>query len=267
MINRFRNVKSLKYNLLNTSFPINNNYNFWNYIETRYLNNSNDNNSYQIIKDFNRTEDLNKHRSIYINYLETLAVKKGYIFNIVGNKATASSGKITIENIINAEDIDNNTYQSLKELVEKGEENTDHKYQIEKYNYKNLLCCDELTEDTLEPFYNRKYLIDNFAGLIDEDNIDCNILKYKVSFINKVIYNLGFKHILDKIQIEPDIFKERFNRFFNKNLLNNPVEVLKIKAEFKFDKNYKINNKMTTKNILGFFNHCLKDFSIVLKTN
>lgn len=292
MLNRFRNISDLSIPISNTSFSINNNYNFWTYIETKLLYDSNNKNynhdfiindngsitqqktehdDYYINCIFNRCEDLNKDKSIYINFLKTLCINKGYTFEFINDKLIQPKknvSSIKIDNILNAFDITPDQHDKMNNMKKIGDTTTDDNYAIEKYFYKQLLCVTDLTEDLLKTYHNKSYLIDNFMSLVDIRNIklskdnslrDDNI-KYKLDFINDAFKYLGFKHVLDTIYVESDTFNDRFDTMFEKNLIN-PKKLIEIFLLTK-KKEKDIKPGLGSRNVLGLLNTCLKEFSV-----
>jgi hypothetical protein len=164
MVNRCRCVEDERMDFLNDrSFKINNNYNFWKYSEVLELDrqtvqntrlefmvsdgelsvSENDRNSRRKqISVFNTVEKLNKHQSLYINYLRVLAIGKGMKFTIQGAPAKeegeGSEGanrpknyKITA--IMEAKDLTPEEYEEIANRKKAGKTTTQENFQAEKH--------------------------------------------------------------------------------------------------------------------------------------
>ena len=138
------------------SFKINNNYNFWKYSEVLELDrqtvqntrlefmvsdgelsvSENDRNSRRKqISVFNTVERLNKHQSLYINYLRVLAIGKGMKFTIqgapakeegetIGDATRPKNYKISAIAMLEAKDLTAEEYEEIANRKKAGKTTT-----------------------------------------------------------------------------------------------------------------------------------------------
>ena len=212
MINRCRCVEDPNMDLLNgDGLKINSNYNFWKYAEVLELNKhtvtntrpefliedgvmrvaENDaNTKRKNISVFNTVERLNKHPSVFINYLRVLANAKGMKFiiqqpptpteeeNATDDQpaATPQKKKTNIESrassIANAKDLTQEEYDEISHRKKMGKTTTDENLQADKHCLQNFFLTNELDEAALKNFLYGTNLLQNYVGLIHARNHD-----------------------------------------------------------------------------------------------
>ena len=102
---------------------------------------------------------MNKHPSIFINYLKVLAESKGIKFQI--QKAPEDEGKqkkkktkkqAKLEQILTAKDLTSEEYEELSLKKKMGKTTTEENLQVEKKFWQNFFLTSELKEDILQNF-------------------------------------------------------------------------------------------------------------------
>ena len=230
----------------------------------------------QNISIYNKVEQLNTHKSLYICYLQILLENKGVKFIIGDEPPQRVSRPKTINHklnlIINSDDITTQDYKKLIDKQQKQETTTIEAFEIEKYKYKKLLNLEspELNEKILKPFlYND--IISNFKNLIDIKNLKLennkktkNELK-KIEFIKILIEGLGFNNIQEqKITNEDFMNNYKRNIYESKFIQDNTKN---INFYFGLNKNYKFNIDTTARQLLGMLNIILSSYSISINAS
>ena len=155
-------------------FSINKNYNFWKYKEVLELNMETVQQGLQWtvngdemrlsksidqrrkdISVFNHVEKLNKHPSVFINYLKTLAINKGMTFTIdegtiEGAPKRGKAPNYKLDAIVGAKDLNLIEFERLSELKKQGDTTTEENFQVDKHYWQRYLVLKELEPDLLK---------------------------------------------------------------------------------------------------------------------
>jgi len=228
----------------------------------------------------NMVEKLNKYPKYFVAYLLKLLDEKGHTYELLdlSNIKTIHKEKIPKEEILNANDIDENQFDILFKKVKANEATRKDKIMIEKYLLKVDWKNNNITADFLDKFYGRTYVLYNLRWLIDETKVDpyLELNNEKIADFNKIekleqikiikelLNRIGFDSVLDTKNIPKKQFDENWN-----NLLKN-YDIINNKSKFEPLFGVIKNNKMSsTKAFLGFINSIFKEwgFSIKLHQN
>ena len=299
MINRCRNVEEPRMDFLKgEGLEINSNYNFWKYSEVLELNRmtvdtvraeflvedgelrveeSTLSKQRKNISVYNTVETLNKHPSIFINYLRVLAGLKGIKFQIQAvpeeqkgqpkKKKTKKNAKI--EQILTARDL---TYEEFEELSLKkraGKTTTQENLQVDKWYWQDFFETTELKEEILQNFAYDQNPFKNFLALIDvanhhaEDNLKSDKQLERVKVAERLLQLLGWEHARDENQLKKELVKDNFAEKVVKDPLFKRQK--RLNELFDLEKAYNIHAEMTPQQILMWANSLLKPFSLQIK--
>ena len=177
---------------------------------------------------------------------------------------------ITQKEILSAKNINSPNFEILyKKLILSNEE----KILIEKYLYLKYWKINEITEDFMEKFYGKTYILYNLRWLINSSKIEPYIyvenkastkfdqieILEKIRVIKQLLNKLGYENVQDIKKIERKQFKENMKMVLSEcELFINPK---KCEPLFGFKKG-KIES---VKSFLGFINHILKDWGVQIK--
>jgi hypothetical protein len=298
MLARCRNVEDGNIDLCNdANLGINNNYNFWSYSEVLELNKAvvdlgvrkmvftgsqvrleeDIDTRRKNISVYNQVEELNKHPSLYINYLKVMAHSKGYGFNIdqsLPEVSTASKKdprtNYKLQSIIDAPDITRDEYDELSLKKKQGLTTTDENFKVDKYFWKKMLVQDTLDPDLLVEFMYDINPLNNFLALIDIKNHkeENNLRSYKtverVNTINKLINGLGWAHVMDKTKIKKD---DLIDNWAENIVGNDAFKSKRINEIFNLTKSKRISGDMTARQIILYINTLLKPFGLVIRSD
>ena len=251
-------------------------------------------NSYSNNYIFNKVEDLNKQKYIFLLVFKQIALRKGYIF-IIQPKETiptetpqeapqeaqqeAPREKVNIinENIINAIDINETRYIELLDKQKRSIATTEDKYIIKKHYYKKITGLDILDTKILSKF---KYsnVISNFLFLIDEGNktkgtkLKHDELSTKRQYVLNIIDKLGFA-MHDIFKINDVKNKIKYDMFENNMMtaIKYLVDEHKTNKRFNMIMNESKHNinKMkdaTLKAQLGYLNSILSSYALKISS-
>ena len=293
MLARCRNVEDPRMDVLNDPcLKPNNNYCFWKFREVLELNRhtvkntelrfvvdgsqltleeSSRNERRKMISVFNATEKLNKHPSVYINYLKVLAMGKGMAFEVQEDVSEEKAAKAERKNykvsaILEAKDLEPDAYEEIGTRKKMGKTTTEENYQWEKHFWKRFFLVKELDEKVLKNFIYGTNPLNNFLSLIDirnyegEDNLRTAKHEERVRLITKLLFDLGFENLLDAREIDPESF---FNNFVC-NVLEDPAfrNYRRLNELFDMRKDKRINEKMSLTQITNWTNQILEPFSL-----
>jgi hypothetical protein len=218
---------------------------------------------------YNETENLNKHESVFINYLRSLALRKGYGFEIdqaeQGDKI-ARPENAKVASILEAEDLDDEEFERLDHLKKMGKTTTEENRQVEKHYQQRLLETTELDEKQLKYFLNNRDALDYFLALLDLKNKwladtrkDIHLVE-KVGLAKDLIEALGFSSLIDDSRIELETFMVNFvmhvvdgTRFKNNRRIN---------ELFGLSRDSKPSMGMTAQRMVNWASRILKTFSL-----
>ena len=186
--------------------------------------------NYDQVMIYNKVEQLNKNKTYFLTNLIHLAKSKHYGIEFDDETVEEqvfdekkSNAKIDV--ILNASDIDKDTYSNLLEKQKRGKTTTNEKLSIQKYHYKQKLGINQLNKSIMEVFYRNENVIDNFIHLMDEDNlfehsdIHSENTKTKLKIIKELIKQLGFKNLFDTTKQDYNTFMTNYNNTITNNYL------------------------------------------------
>ena len=293
MLARCRSVDEGEIPILNDpALKINNNFFFWTFKELEAMNRemvSSTAYKFEIVGDeirqaapedekrktvsiYNETENLNKHESVFINYLRSLAQCKGYGFEIdqaeEGDKITRPENA-KVASILEADDLDEEEFERLDHLKKIGKTTTEENRQVEKHYQQRLLETTELDEKQLKYFINRRDALDYFLALLDLRNKwladtrkDIHLVE-KVGLAKDLIEALGFSSLADDSRIEMETFMMNFvmhvvdgTRFKQNRRIN---------ELFGLSRDSKPSMDMTAQRMVNWASRILKTFSLEVK--
>jgi hypothetical protein len=279
MLARIRNPTSNIINLLiDSKIPKSQIANYYDYDEIKlifahqYNYNPNDLTIYQVLRLWNKFEDINNQLYIFpilLHYIKN----KGHSYIIKDEKPLKVLESLLAEDIINADNIDDDTYQCLLEKQKEGNITQKERMSIEKYLYSKIFKVDfdKIDKTFMKTHYGKLNIVKNNKEFIDyirdgrpeEFNNDLNKFdnqhKYqKMEYIKKVINVLGFddinkeviKNIFEtNVNLMIKLIDDKFRTFFN----------MKKEEVDKISKKYDTNKK-----ILGFINKLINEYGIVI---
>jgi hypothetical protein len=282
--------------LKSESLYLNNNFNFWRFAEVQELNRHTVDNMRAefVLEDgeiqlkesalskhrksisiYNTVERLNKHQSLFINYLKVLAEAKGIKFEVQakpeGEKGQKKKTKATakVDNILKAKDLDPNEYERLRLRKKTGKTTTQENLQVEKFFWQQRFSTNKLDPDILKNFIYGNDPFRNFLALVDvrnhwaEDNLRSEKFLEQVSLVNKLLEHLGWQSCRDESQLGKDNVKANFVE----KVLTDPLfkKQKRLNELFGLEKTYNIHAEMTPQQILMWANSLLKSFSLQIK--
>ena len=271
-------------------FKINSNYNFWKFKEVEELNrekvSSNGGLEFEVNGDeitlterdakrktisiYNTVEKLNKHPSVFINYLRVLARGKGYGFEIdeeieegSGEKGEKANSKIV--NTMEAKEIDEDEYETLRRKRKAGKTTSEENFAIEKHYWQKFFVSQELDEKLLK-HYMYDNVFNNFLGLIDLENhrkadtLESQRFVERVGLVRELLTGLGFTSPLDHLAVERETFLVNFmmNIVEGRSFANN----FKTNELFGLSKGNRIDSEMSEDRVRNWVNRILKQFSL-----
>ena len=255
---------------------INSNYNFWRYSEVLELNRHTVDTTRAefIIEDgelmleesalskqrksisiYNTVERLNKHPSVFINYLRVLAEGKGIKFQIQSppeeqkgapnKKKTKKQAKV--EEIMTAKDLTDDEYEELSLKKKMGKTTTKENLQCEKRYWQRELLTSDLKEEILQNFIYGQNPLRNFLSLVDlenheaEDNLRSDKQIEKVKVVRRLLELLGWEHARDETQLKKDLVRDNFaERVVQDPLFTNRLRLNELLAVEKSTKSTRI---------------------------
>ena len=240
----------------------------------------------------NLVEKMNKGSYYFVPYLLKLFDEKGHTYELLEGKNICQSinkGTIMKDSIIEAKDIDMETYIQLNKLVKSNMATRENKLSIEKYVLKKIWNIEEINDNFMEKFYGKNYILHNLKHLIGKKqispytyNIDETVLKFSEAeeneqkkIINQVLTILGYNNVQDDKKIEKKIFDDNIAKvlkncdLFSNQLKYEPLFRLRkcrINFECKEKENTKNKKFCSTKAFLGFINVIFKNWGFQIKS-
>jgi hypothetical protein len=296
MLARCRNVAVARIDVLgDPMLKVNQNHNFWTFQEVMELNRTNvetspmdfivregyleiDNERHvrrKTVSIYNTVERLNKHPSLFMNYLKKLCVAKGMDWEVQEKPADANAKQkktktknYKVAAIMEAADLTHEQFEELSELKKAGKTTTEQNYQIDKHFYKAFFLTKTLDEDVLKAFVFDRHLYTNFLALVDpqnhvvEDNLRSSKLLEQVQVVRVLLDGLGFSSALDDKVVDRESFMTNFQcNTCDEPLLKNKKRINEL---FDLSKGCWISTAMNSKQVLNWSNALLKPFSLKL---
>jgi hypothetical protein len=294
MLARCRNLEDGRIDVMNSPYlKINNNHCFWRYSEVLELNQETvaPGMKFEItgsmlrlsqsvdtrrknISVFNTVEQLNKHPSLFINYLRVLATEKGMGFTIQQEKEedTWRGPKVNyrLNAILAAQDIPAEEYRGMETRKKMGRTTTDENLSLTKCFWKRYLVQDELDPELLTEFMFDNNPLDNFVSLVDirnhekEDNLQSAKFVERSATTMKLLRALGFESVVDSRKIGRDDFLRRWAD----NVVSDPdFQSKRLNELWGLLKSRRISKDMTIREIIPWINMLLKPFGILIKAD
>ena len=179
------------------------------------------------IYNHNLLEEKNKNSSVFMQIFIEMGKKKGYKIKLEEYKQKQSKNSDMSERylqIVEAENIDQKTYEIYISNQKNSISSTKEKLAIQKYIIMRQLGLDNLNfecDKSKEKVYDivKKYCnnstIKNYMALIDEKNIsDTDILSKEnklivVHYVRQILESLGFDNCCDEKIIDKDMFYKK----------------------------------------------------------
>jgi hypothetical protein len=151
--------------------------------------------NYVINSIYNKVEDLNKNNVVWLTYFKKLGEKKGYTINISDNEKKSIEDddfKLTTDIILEANDIDDSTYDILLNRQKGKDTSESENIEIAKKTLEKQIGL-KLNKQLVDAFYQNTHTIKNFTYLVDSKNFkDTNDSfadekKVKLELINELL--------------------------------------------------------------------------------
>ena len=236
---------------------------------------------------YNLIEDGNKQKFYFMAKFKELIEGKGHIikFNdILTNNNNNDDNKNVVDNtddkeveildelkdkfdeIISSKLISKKEYNFLMNEKKKNKASEFDKIKMTKRYFCDILGTTELNKEDLKFWYYNTYLIKNYNNLLNIDSfirtneINNNISFEKLELVQDIINKLGFNNITE---VNKYINSDELTNNFNGLMKNNKLFTNK-KASMIFFKvrPFKCDDKTTIKQILGFLNSVLYNYSV-----
>ena len=149
--------------------------------------------------------------------------------------------------------------KEIEEITEKND-----LYEIQRYILKITLKFDKITNDIIDIWYGKEYILYNILNLynIKDEKIYYTTNNEKNKYIQSIINVFGFKSIID-FETQIEITDEIRNRINNLDIIKNYNEYKKMMNIFK--KQIRKNEKnCSLNNAIKLFNCILNDYGIKL---
>ena len=250
MLARCRNVEDGRMDIMNASeLRINKNHCFWKHKEVLELNKTtvapgfnfaitgstlrltdNIDTRRKNRSVFNQVEKLNKHPSLFINYLRVLATQKGTGFMIdqEGNKEEVKTKEprtnYSLQAILQAKDIDGDEYERLTRRKKAGKTTTEENFQMERCFWQRYLLQKDLNPELLVEFLYDNNPLKSYLSLTDirnhekEDNLRSAKFIERSETVMKLLRGLGFSSAADWCRkIDREILVKNWQENINGN--------------------------------------------------
>ena len=307
MLGRSRNVEEGRIDVVNdVRFKINNNYNFWKYKELLELNLESVQQGLQWTVDgdemrlssvvdqrrknisvFNHVEELNKHPSLFVNYLKTLVIAKGMTFEMdrqaveegesMLQAGTTKAKPVSfidrktnykLEKTVDAKDLTNREFEELSELKKQGKTTTEENFRVDKHYWQGYLLTKELDPKLLKEFMYNNNPLNNFLSLVDirnhrrEDNLRSAKHLERTALADRLLKALGFASVVDKTKIDRVTLLTNFAKvcedpdFRGRRRINELFDLNKMQS---------IDKEMNPQRILLWANSLLKNYGVCIR--
>ena len=248
--------------------------------------NTNDLTKYETLRLWNYFEEINNKHYLFPIFLNMIT-KKGHTYEIVDEIRTTDFEKSTINEIIQSENIDFETYTDLLKKQKEDGILRREKIAIEKfmYSYKFNYPIENIDEKFMKQHYGKLNVIDNnelfikfldksldINSLLENNKYDGKILIQKMTHVQKLLENYGFTEINKQVNKEDfeeknkkitDIINDSFRQTFGMKKEQVDYVINKKKSE-----NGNDNKKQNTNNkkILGFINTLIGEWGLEIHT-
>lgn len=225
----------------------------------------------------NEVEKANKSINLFVPYLIKLLTEKGHTFEHADtrpNKHAYKKDTLMKDEIFNADDCDENIYNTLFKKLCNNEATREDKVIVEKHKLKKDWKIDEVTDEFLSKFYGKTNVLYNLRFLLNNNLVKPFMLnendKYSIVFdkaakleevkmISEVILGLGFDIPITNKIIERETFLKNISAVIGTSQLF--LNLNKSQPLFGFDK-VKIGLVKNVKQFMGFMNVLLGDWGL-----
>ena len=225
------------------------------------------NNAFDDLFCYNKIEEINKQKYIFMLIFKKIALKKGFQFEIIEKVKGAkkcilkADASLKRQYILEADDISYSTMEILLEKQKNGCITTDEIYKLNKWHLKNKLGVNELDDEIIK-MYDGNNKLEKFLSLLSVQNInedvDINkrvVYEQKAHIITKFLKKVGFEKIISDVKITSEKLEKNI-----KELIEQNDELFDDKNKLLFTSR---NKKLTTfKGSLGFINTILEGYSL-----
>jgi hypothetical protein len=298
MVARCRNVQEPRMDMLAPArMKVNNNFRFWTFREVLELNREAVNESHgceflvqdghltfgesekskrrKIVSVFNMTEKLNKHPSVYLNYLRMLVEGKGVKWQVDEAVLDPDPGPrrkhYRISAIMGAADVSQEVFDEIGVRKKMGKTTTEENFQWErrywKRYWKKFFAVEALDDEVLTKFLFGVNPLQNFLSLIDinnynnDDNLRTVNQMEKVLLIRKLLDGLGFETVVDT---QRHVEHEAFMTNFWCNVFDDPTfkRHKRFNELFNLSRSSKLFKDMSPKRVQNWINRVIEPFSL-----
>ena len=172
---------------------------------------------------FNEVERLNKHPSLFVNYLKQLARSKGISVNIdeaPHEKAVSTAKDATtnyrLQAIRDAPNITPIEYEELVTQKKMGQTTTEDNFKVDRHVWQQFFVQDEPDPKLLGEFMYGNNPVNHFLSMKDlrnhheEDNLRSAQVVERAHTIDALLSKLGFSFVVDRGKIDKDTFMENW---------------------------------------------------------
>ena len=227
---------------------------------------------------YNIVEEQNKEPYYFLSKLKNIMESKGHevIFEYSEKETNNDETNIEIElddkekneffiKIVNAKLINNDAYKFYLQLKKANKATEDEKILLIKKYYSDIFGTENLSYDDLQIWYYNLYKIKNYSNLLDTNNYKINneikneVAYEKLLLTKDILNNLGLSIKNNTIYITNDELNKKFSDIYK----TNKIYTCPKSSKLFFKSNiFKLNEKTTTKAILGHINTLLENYLI-----
>ena len=240
----------------------------------QYGYNPNDLTTYQIMRLWNKFEEINNKLYLFPILLHLIKIK-GYTYEIKDEKPKKILDKILVDDIVTADNITEDKYNDIMLKQKNGIITQKERLSAEKYLYAKTfkIDIDKIDKTFMKSHYGKLNIIKNnklFIKYMTENVIPEELNEFgngydnesriqKMKYVKDVINKLGYININDIIQ--KSIFEANIHEMVK--VINDKFRLL---FDIKKEEVYNIVKKYdTNKKILGFLNSLINDYGVEIK--
>jgi hypothetical protein len=182
---------------------------------------------YSQILVYNETENLNKNSAYFVPYMIKMLTSKGHTYEYIDTKKTKSNfkkGSIVKDEIVDAKDIDDDTFNDLLSSQKNNTATREEKVQIEKHLYKKNWKVETIDKQFIEKYYGMTGTLQNLRIFSGKEIIEpCLTINAKET----IDYDKTRK-VEQLIMIKEVLAKLGFDKPDNNTLLDRPTFEIRI---------------------------------------
>lgn len=242
------------------------------------------NNSFTKLLIHNEVEKYNKRPSMFLSLFINMIEEKGHSYNIMKKteqykkEKKGEENKFLKEEIIGAQDVDDEAYQLLLNKEKNNCATRKDKICIQKHLYKKNFNVDTIDKKFLDNFYDKIENMKNLKSLMFGEDvpyykshndknmcIDYNkaIKQQQIIYLRDVIKLVGFS-LVDKKIVQYDQIVKNIKIIKEKSLIYKDINFTAKIFEYPYKK---INSVDNVRKFVGMFNTLSKSYSIYIKSN